>query len=72
MSQQRAPGWYWTDGLHPGQKRYWDGAQWTNRVTEPRGPLGPLEIAIGVVVGIVVVLAVLFALLNQANILGNT
>jgi hypothetical protein len=72
MSQQQGPGWYWQDGLQPGQKRYWDGQQWTDRVTVPRGPMGPMEIALGVVVGLAIVAAVLFALLNQADILGNS
>lgn len=62
MSDVRQPGWYWQDGLLPGQKRYWDGSEWTEKVSEPRGPMTVGQLVTGILVAAAIIfLAVVLA-----------
>lgn len=69
MDSARKPGWYWQEGLPPDQKRYWDGQQWTDRVSQP----GKSNQAMWTVIAVVVILAaVAFGLLNFLTQMSRT
>lgn len=63
MDTSRKPGWYWQEGLAPGQKRYWDGQQWTERISEPPSN-GTNSVMWGVILAVLVIAAVTFGVLN--------
>lgn len=71
MDTPKAAGWYPQDGLQPGQSRYWDGQQWTERVTAPKGP-GSVSVGWGIVLALLIIAAVAFGALNFATQMSRT
>lgn len=67
MDTARKPGWYGQPDLQPGQKRYWDGQAWTEKVSNAPGPAGPGQIALGIVIALAVVGGLVLFLLNVAE-----
>lgn len=70
MDSDRKPGWYDHDELAPGQKRYWDGSAWTDRVTG--GTRSSTQTMWTVIAVLVILAAVAFGLLNFLNQMSRT
>jgi predicted RNA-binding Zn ribbon-like protein len=69
MDEQRKAGWY---DDPQGVKRYWDGADWTDKVTGGvRGPMSSGDIAIGILLAALVLGAVFFGALNFLSAFGG-
>jgi hypothetical protein len=71
MEQQPKPGWYWQEGLHPGQTRYWDGQRWTDALTSPPSQMGSMEVAKGIFIAVAVLVALLLVVLSITDALGR-
>lgn len=70
MDSAQKPGWYSQEGLAPGQKRYWDGTAWTDRVTG--GRKAPNHTMWTVIAVLVILAAVAFGLLNFLTQMSRT
>jgi hypothetical protein len=68
MENSRKPGWYGQPDLQPGQKRYWDGEHWTDKVSIAPGPPGVEQIAWGILLALVVIGGVVLFFANIADI----
>lgn len=66
MDSTQKPGWYWQEGLPAGAKRYWDGAQWTEKVSAPPAS-GATSVAWGIILALVIIGGVGLGLLNFLN-----